>query len=259
MITEEKKEMLRQQTLQKLRGMKLLGMAEAFSRQLEQPALHDLSFEERLGLLVDEETTYRENRRLQRLLREAKLRDNACVEDIDYRHPRGLERSRLAALVSCDWVRAAHNLCITGPTGSGKTWIGCALGQQACRQGLRVRYVRVPRLLEDLKKAHGDGSFRQRLVQLSRIDLLILDDWGIKQMGQSERHDMMEVIEERHGLKSTLVTSQLPIENWHDYLGEPTLADAVLDRLLHNTHKLLLKGESMRRMKNRLTEGERKK
>lgn len=245
--------MLTNHTLEQLRQLKLTGMAEAFTQQLEQPETHALSFEERFTLLVDREVTYRENRRLVRLLQLARLKQPACMEDIDYKHRRALERSLMAQLATCDWVRSSHNVHLTGPTGTGKSWLACALGHQACRQGLSVRYERVPRLLETLRLARADGSLPKRLAWVARIDLLILDDFGLKPLSQGERHDLLEVIEDRHGSRSTMITSQLPISHWHEYLNEPTVADALLDRLLHNAYKIELKGESMRKSKSNLT------
>ena len=244
--------MLQQHTLEKLHALKLTGMAAAFEQQLAQPAIEELSFEERFALLLDQEILYRENRRLARLLKAAKLRSNACVEDIDYRHPRGIDRPFMSTLASCQWVQRHHNLCITGPTGSGKTWLACALGNQACRQGLSTRYFRLPRLFEMLRIAHGDGSYPRLMNQLAKTDLIILDDWGIQKTAAAQRNDLMEVIEDRHGLRSTLIASQLPIEHWHEYIGEATLADAILDRLLHHAHRLPLKGESMRKKQQKL-------
>lgn len=245
--------MLRNQTVEALHRLKLSGMAASYRQQLEQPATHDLSFDERLALLVSAEETERETRRQTRLLRLAKLRQpSACIEDIDYRHPRGLERSRMAQLVTCDFIRQRQNLHITGPTGTGKSWLACALGHEACRQGLSVRYERVPRLLESLRLARGDGSLPKKLQAIAKIELLILDDFGLKPLTQMEKHDLLEVIEDRHGLRSTVMTSQLPIGHWHDYLGEPTVADAVMDRLLNNSHRLELRGESLRRNGNGL-------
>ncbi len=241
--------MLHQQTLDKLYALRLTGMARAFEQQLAQPASQELSFEERFGPLLDQEILDRDNRRLSRLLKAAKLRLNACVEDIDYRHPRGIERSRMSTLASCQWVHRHQNLAITGPTGSGKTWLACALGNQACRQGLSVRYFRLPRLFETLRIAHGDGSYPRLMNQLAKTDLLILDDWGIQKIAAAQRNDLMEFIEDRHGLRSTLIAAQLPIEHWHEFIGEATLADAILDRLLHNAHRLPLKGDSMRKKK----------
>ena len=249
--------MLHQHTLDKLHTLRLTGMAAALAQQLSQPAAQELSFEERFSLLLDQEILYRDNRRLARLLKAAKLRLGACVEDIDYRHPRGIDRSFMSTLASCHWIGRHHNLAITGPTGSGKTWLACALGNQACRQGLSVHYFRLPRLLETLRIAHGDGSYPRLMNQLAKTDLIILDDWGIQKIAAAQRNDLMELIEDRHGLRSTLIASQLPIEHWHDFIGEATLADAILDRLLHNSHRLPLRGESMRKTKPDLTDRDR--
>ena len=197
--------MLTQHTLQKLHTLKLIGMLDAFEQQQSQPETHDLSFEERLGLLVDREILYRENKRLERLLRGAKLRVNACIEDINYRHPRGLDRSRMASLASCNWIGKQLNLCIVGATGTGKTWLACAFGNQACRQGLSVRYLRVPRLFEMLRIAHGDGSYPRLMNQLAKTDLMVLDDWGLQKLSAPQRNDIMEIIEDRYGLRSTLI------------------------------------------------------
>lgn len=239
--------MLTHHTLEKLRSLRLTGMADALEQQHRHAQAEALSFEERLGMLVDHEVLYRDNRRQARLLKDAKLRVNACVEDIDYRHPRGLKKAEMAALASSDWILRHHNLCLTGPTGTGKTWLACALGNQACRQGLSVRYYRLPRLFETLRIAHGDGGYPRLMNQLVKNQLLILDDWAIAPLTAAQRNDLMEVIEERHGRQATLIASQLPIEHWHDYIGEATLADAILDRLLHNAHRLALKGDSMRK------------
>ena len=239
--------MLHQHTLDKLHTLRLTGMAAAFEQQLAQPAAQELSFEERFALLLDQEILYRDNRRLARLLKAARLRVGACVEDIDYRHPRGIDRSFMSTLASCQWIERHQNLAITGPAGSGKTWLACALGNQACRQGLSVRYVRLPRLFEMLRIAHGDGGYPRLMNQLAKTDLLILDDWGLQKIVAAQRNDLMEVIEDRYGLRATLIAAQLPIEHWHEYIGEATLADAILDRLLHNAHRLPLKGESLRK------------
>lgn len=239
--------MLKQQTREQLHALKLTGILDALEQQQAQPETHDLAFEERFALLVDREVLYRENRRLARLLKAARLRVDACVEDLDYRHPRGLQKSRMAQLASGDWIRQSLNLCLTGPTGCGKTWIACALGNQACRQGLAVRYLRLPTLLEQLRIAHGDGSYVRLMGQLLKTDLLILDDWGIQALTNPQRNDLMEVIEDRHDRRSTLIASQLPIDHWHEYIGEATLADAILDRLLHGAHRLNLSGGSMRK------------
>ena len=238
-----------QQTLQSLRSLKLAGMADAFIRQLEHPQTQQLSFDERFALLVDSEMTHRQNRRLQRLLNIARLRHKACVEDIDYQTKRGLNRSQVISLVNCEWIRMGQNLHITGPTGTGKSWLACAFGNAACRHGLTVRYERTSRLLEELRIARTDGSYKKAFRVLARLDLLILDDFGLKPMSQGERHDLLELIEDRHELRSTLITSQLKIYLWHSFIGEPTVADAFLDRILSNAHRLELEliGESLRK------------
>jgi DNA replication protein DnaC len=249
--------MLIQQTREHLHTLRLTGMLQALDEQLEQPAMAELSFEERLAILVDREVLYRENRRLERLLKAARLRVSACVEDIDYRHPRGLEKPRMASLVALEWIRRSLNLCLTGPTGSGKTWLACAFGNEACRRGFSVRYLRLPRLFEMLRISHGDGSYTKLMNQLLKTDLLILDDWGIQKVSAAQRNDLMEVIEDRHGRRSTLIASQLPTDHWHEYIGEATIADAILDRLLHGAHRINLTGESMRKTKENLTDRDR--
>ncbi len=242
--------MLNQHTISALRALKLAGMAAAFEEQQIQAAMQALSFEERLGLLVDRECTHRDNVRLTRLLKQARLKHGgACVEDIDLRGGRGLDKSRIAALGACDWIRNQQSLLITGPTGGGKTWLACAFGNQACRQGLSVIYLRVPRLFEELKVAHADGSFGKRLAQFAKADLLILDDLGLAPVGQSERSDLLEIMDDRVNTRSTIITSQLPVEHWHAYLNDPTLADAILDRVIHASHRIVLKGDSMRKTK----------
>jgi len=249
--------MLIQQTREHLHTLRLTGMLQALDEHLAQPAMAELSFEERFAMLVDREILYRENRRLERLLKAARLRVGACVEDIDYRHPRGLEKPRMASLIALDWLRQSLNLCLTGPTGCGKTWLACALGNEACRRGFSVRYLRLPRLFEMLRIAHGDGSYTKLMNLLLKTDLLILDDWGIQKVSAAQRNDLMEVIEDRHGRCSTLIASQLPIEYWHEYIGEATIADAVLDRLLHGAHRLNLNGDSMRKTRTKLTDRDR--
>ena len=239
--------MLIEPTLDSLNRLKLHGMAAALSEQLTQSSTHSLSFEERLAFLVDRELTYRDNRRLTRLLQLAQLKQRACLEDIDLRSRRGLDRAQLASLASCDWVRAAHNLIVHGPTGSGKTFLACALAHQACRQGLSAVYLRAPRLFEELNLCHADGSFRRRLAALAKVSLIVIDDFAISPIGPRERSDLLEVLDDRVGTRSTIITSQLPIEHWHDYIADPTLADAILDRLLHSAHKIHLQGESMRK------------
>jgi DNA replication protein DnaC len=241
--------MLHHPTLDKLQQLRLTGMHKALREQLALPEIEDLSFEERLGLLADRELTEREDRRLQSRLRQAKLRQNACLEDIDYRAPRGLDKALITQLATGQWVREGLNLILLGPTGVGKTWIGCALAQHACRQGYTVRYLRLPRLFEELRLAHADGRFPKLMSTLAKTDLLVLDDWGLTTLDAAARRDLLELLDDRHGQRSTLITSQLPVEHWHEIIGDPTLADAILDRLVHNTYRITLKGESMRKRK----------
>jgi len=249
--------MLNNQTLETMRRLKLTGMAEGLEQQLAQPSTHDeLGFNERLALLIDRESTYRHNNKITRLLKAAKLKLQANPADIDYSHPRGLMKSQLADLLSTHWILQHHNVLITGPTGCGKTYLGCALATQACLLGLSVRYYRMPRLLEALTIAHGDGRFTRLTQQLAKTDLLVLDDWGLEKMNLSQRNDLLTIMDDRHGFKSTLVTSQLPTTQWHKTIGDATLADAILDRLLHNSHKLKLKGESMRKVMSKFTESD---
>jgi len=237
------------QLLEQLRTLRLSGMSEALEQQLHQPATHEnLSFEERLALMLDRESTLRKNNKVDRLLKSAKLKIQAYPEDIDYQHPRGLEKNTFASLLSCQWIEHHQNVLITGPTGCGKTYLGCVLATQACRQGYSVRYFRASRLLETLAIAHGDGRFTKLINQLAKTDLLILDDWGLETLTLGQRNDVLEIMEDRHGNRSTLITSQLPTAKWHAAIGDATLADAILDRLLHNSHRLQLKGESMRRL-----------
>lgn len=240
--------MLLQHTLTSLRALRLPGMASGYEEQQTSAATAALAFDDRFALLVDREQTWRDNRRIQRLLREAKLKSSqACLEEVRYASGRGLDQAVFAQLGSCQWIRHQQNLVITGATGCGKTWLACALGNAACRQGLSVVYTRAPRLFEELRIAHGDGSFGKRLLALAKTDLLILDDWGLAPLGQAERNDLLEVLDDRVGTRATLITSQLPVEHWHAYLNDPTLADAILDRVLHAAHKLSLSGESQRK------------
>jgi len=240
--------MLMQQTLSQLRNLKLDGMARAFEEQAALTASTSLSFEDRFGMVVERELAWRDTRRLERLMKAARLKNpQACIEDIDVRQSRGLDQRVVATLASCDWIRNAQNIILSGPTGAGKTWIACAFAQQACRQGFSALYVRAARLFEELRIAHGDGSFTRRLAQLAKFDVLLLDDWGLQELDQGARNDLLEVIDDRVGSRSTIITSQLPLEHWHAWLQDPTLADAILDRLVHQAHRLPIKGDSMRK------------
>jgi len=239
--------MLNEQTFDKLYTMKLLGMAEGFKEQLEQTPFHDLPFDERFGVLVDRQWTWKENHRLKRLLKEAKLKLQASVEDIDYRTPRSIDKSVMMNLLSCNWIRKHHNVLISGPTGVGKTFLACALAQKACREGFRTLYLRSPQFFYQIALARADGSYGSLMKRLSKTHLIVLDDLGLAPLTDTERRDLLEVIEDRHGTSSTLITSQLPVENWHDHIGDPTIADAILDRLIHNAHRIQLKGGSMRK------------
>jgi len=245
--------MLKHPTLDKLQVLKFTGMAAALADQMAMPDIDELSFEERLGLLVDREATERENRRLTKRLRRAKLRYQAALEDIDYRHPRGLDKKLIQSLASCQWVKERLNIMITGPTGVGKTWLACALAHKACREGHTVQYLRLAQLLRELTIAKGDGRYPKLLTSLTRVDVLVLDDWGLAKLNGENRRDLLEVLEVRHDNHSTITTSQLPTEEWHAVIGDPTLADAILDRLVHNAYKINLKGESMRKRKRKLT------
>jgi len=244
---------LKHPTLAKLQTLKLNGMVAALADQMTTQDIEELAFEERLGLLVDREITERENRRLTSRLRRAGLRHTAALEDIDYRHPRGLDKGLIQSLATCQWAREHLNILITGPTGVGKTWLACALAHNACREGYTVQYLRLTRLLRDLTIAKGDGRYPKLLANLAKMDVLLLDDWGLMKLNAENRRDLLEVLEDRHGRRSTIATSQLPIEEWHDVIGDPTLADAILDRLVHNAYKINLRGESMRKRQAKLT------
>lgn len=239
--------MLKHPTIDQLRALGLVGMAEALEDQGRDAHARDLPFEDRLALLVDREVAHRETKRTATRLRQARLRIDDCMEDIDHQAPRGLDRTLTARLASCQWIRDGLNLLVTGPTGVGKTWIACALGNQACRQNLSVRYARTPRLLEDLILARADGRYPRLLKALAKVNLLILDDWGIAPMTAEQRRHLLEVIDDRAGRSATIITSQLPVADWHAAVGDATLADAILDRLIHSAHRIDLIGESMRR------------
>jgi DNA replication protein DnaC len=240
--------MLIEQTIEKLREMKLNGMAEALDEQQRTIKVGEMSSDERLAMLIDAEYTYRENRKLARHLREARLRHSqACIEDIDYSPRRKLDKAVIHQLASCRWVRENQNVIITGATGVGKSYIACALANQACRKGHRSFYRRAPRIFEELTLAHAGGNFIKILARFAKVDVLVIDDFGIAPIKSEDRRDLLEILEDRDGLKSTIVTSQLPPDTWHEYLDDPTAADAICDRLIHNAHHLVLKGSSMRK------------
>jgi len=241
--------MLMEQTLEKMHVMKLSGMADAVKQQLGSAEYARLDFDERLGLLVDAEWLAREQRKLTKRLRAAKLRYPASIEDVDFKHPRGLDRQQVLSLGNCGYVQSRHNLLITGPTGIGKSYLACAFVERACRRGYKAAYVRLPRLLQQLAVGRGDGSYARVLDRLARLDLLAIDDWLLAPLRDTERRDLVEVVEDRTERASTLIASQLLPKDWHASIGDPNLADAICDRLLHNAHRLELKGASKRRTK----------
>lgn len=251
--------MLTHPTLDKLHTLRLAGMAKAFQEQLDMPDIDALSTAERIGLMADRELTERDNRRLATRLRKAKLRHQGAVEDIDYRHPRGLEKSLMKKLATSQWVREHLNVLICGPTGIGKSWLGCALAHKACRDGFTALYARLPRFFRELTLARGDGRYHKLMTTMAKTDLLVLDDFGAGTLNDEHRHDLLEILEDRYGLRSTLVTSQYPLDHWHEVIADPTLADAILDRLVHNAYKLELKGESMRKKRKLLTQTDQSK
>jgi DNA replication protein DnaC len=248
--------MLTHPTLEKLQMLKLTGMLKGLEEQMQMTGLEELGFIERFGLLVDREMTERESRRLKDRLAKARLRHVAAVEDVDLRSPRGLDRSQFLALCSCQWITQHLNILITGKTGTGKSFLACALAQKACRERFTAVYHRVPRLLAELAAAKADGRYPKLLAGLARIDVLVLDDWCLHPLTDAARRDLLEILEDRYGRRSTVVTSQLPVATWHEAFGDATLADAVLDRLVHNAHELRLKGESRRKNKTSLSADE---
>jgi DNA replication protein DnaC len=241
--------MLNEPTMDKLRALKLGAMVAAWERQRSDPTIGELGFDERLGLLVDAEVLHRDNGRLTRVLREAKLKiPNACIEDLEYGGKRALDRGVFRQLATCQWVQQHHALVLTGRTGTGKTYVACALAQGACRKGFRALYKRVPRLYDELALARADGTYGRLLDRIAKVDVLVLDDWGLAAMSPASRQDLLELIDDRTGNRSTIVASQLPTARWHDYIGDPTVADAICDRLLHTAHRIDLGGPSRRKL-----------
>jgi len=234
-------------TVDQLTSLGLAGMARAFAELEANPGATQLSHAEWLALLLEREATERSNRRLTARLRHARLRQRAVIEDIDYRAPRGLDRALFQKIIAGDWIDAPHNLIIEGPTGVGKSWLACALANKACRDNRSVLYQRVPKLFADLALARADGRYPRLMKRLGRVKLLILDDWGLEPFGPEQRRDLLEIVEERYGRGATIITSQIPLDRWHDVIGEPTLADAILDRIVHNAHRPKLKGDSLRK------------
>jgi DNA replication protein DnaC len=240
--------LLNEQTLTQLKSLRLDGMLAALTDQAISSAAADLGFDDRVAMLVQREIDWRDDKRLTRLLKAARLKvSGACIEDIKWRASRNLDRNLIASLASCDWVRHARTVLMTGSTGTGKTWLSCALAQQAARSGLTVLYTRTTRLMQELHVAHGDGSFGRRLAQLARIDLLVLDDFAGAPMEAGERTDLLELLDDRVGSRATLITSQLAVNVWHAWLDDPTVADAILDRIVHSSHRIALKGPSLRK------------
>lgn len=239
--------MFMQPTMEKLYAMKLTGMADAWNQQMSDPGTSQLSFEERFSLLVDQQWTWKQNKALARRLRDAKLRSEACLEDFDWREPRGLDRAQVRSLATSDWVRQHRNLLISGPTGVGKSFLASAFAQKACRDGFTALQRRIPQLFRDLAVAHADGSFGRLLHRLAHIDVLVIDDFGMAPMSDTERRDFLEICDDRYSLRSTILTSQLPVASWHAQVGDPTVADSILDRLVHNAYCLVLKGGSIRK------------
>ena len=244
--------MLINPTISKLQQLRLHTMAKALKDQLEQPLMTGLSFEDRLGLLVDMEVTARDNRLLKTRLKKAKLQQMACLEDIDYQGRRNLDKSLLATLGTGHWVSSHHNVLIVGPTGTGKTYLGCALAHRACLMGYSALYIRMNRLLGDLQLMKGDGRYHKHMMELMKIDVLILDDFGLASFEEEQSRDLLEILDDRHDKRSTIVTSQLPVKLWHETIGNGTLADAILDRLVHNAYRLEVQGESMRKARSKM-------
>lgn len=243
--------MLNEQTKEKMYAMKLNGMAEAYDEQRSQSQITELSFDERLALLIERQWLWKENRALNTRLSYAKLKEPACIEDLDFKSSRGLSRAQLNQLSTCDWARCHQSIIVTGPTGTGKTFLACALAQKACREGFRALYFYAPKLFRELKIATADGSMPRLLKKLLRVDVLVVDDWGLAKIDGCQYRQFLEILDDRQGNGSTVITSQFPINLWHENIDDPTVADAILDRLIHNSHRIELEGDSMRRKKRK--------
>lgn len=246
--------MLTQPLVEQLKLLRCTGMAEALREQLNTQESTSLAFEERLGFIIERELLLREQRSISGKLRHAKLREQACIEDLDYGASRGLSKMQISQLALCQWITNKENVLITGPTGTGKTYLACALAHKACRMKLGARYIRLPKLFQTIEIAKADGSYAKLLEQIAKIPLLVLDDWGVAPMTDANRRDFLELIDDRYQRSSTLITSQFPVSLWHDNIGDATLGDAILDRLIHNTHRIELIGDSMRKNKNQQKE-----
>ncbi len=245
--------MMVNQTLEKLKSMKLPGMVIGYEEQMAQPDMNGLSFDERLGLLVDREESIRKDRRFKRRILDAKLKQSASIEDVEFSDARGFTKAQIMQIASCDWIKNHQDLILTGPTGVGKSYMASAIVHKACQAGFSASFMRFPRLLQDIAIAKADGSYTKAMQKISKVDVLVLDDWGIGKLGEEESKEFLEVIEERHKTRSTIFTSQVPLEKWFEIIGDTTIADAIMDRLVNNSHKIQLIGKSMRRKKSTLT------
>jgi DNA replication protein DnaC len=244
-------------TIDKFNQLKLYGMAQALETQLGNIQYQDLAFEERIEMIIDQEKLFRQNKKLSNLLKRAKLRySNACIEDIDFRKKRDMKKREILFLAQNNWIRNKQNIIISGPTGVGKSYLACALANSSCRDGFSVLYLRVPKFVKELSIARLDGSYLKKMAHFSKIDILIFDDWGIDSLNNNDRRDFLEIFEDRHNIRSVIITTQLPTDSWHEFIGDPTIADAICDRVIHNAHHVKLKGGSMRKELSNLTSAE---